>query len=84
MTNQQKEPKLLFDRYRKPCSEAERNSLRDYQNVDLFIEVFKNAVESVDLDFEDFAPQVLIDTETGEIGFGFNQISIFNVHNRGR
>ena len=76
MTKQQTEPRLLFDRYRKPCSEAERESLLDYQNIELFIEVFKNALESVDLDFEDFAPQVLIDTETGEIGFGFNQISI--------
>ena len=76
MTEQDQEQNLLFDRYRRPCSEAERESLRDYENIKLFLDVVTNALESVDLDFGDFAPQVLIDTHTGEIGIGFNQISI--------
>lgn len=76
MTEQASEQTLLFDRYRRPCSEAEHESLRDYENIKLFIDVFSNALESVDFDFADLAPQVLIDTETGEIGIGFNQISV--------
>jgi len=76
MTEQDQEQNLLFDRYRRPCSDAERESLRDYENIKLFLDVVTNALESVDLDFGDFAPQVLIDTHTGEIGIGFNQISI--------
>ncbi len=76
MTESASEQTLLFDRYRRPCSQAERDSLRDYENIKLFVDVFSNALESVDLDFADLAPQVLIDTETGEIGIGFNQISV--------
>jgi hypothetical protein len=76
MTESASEQQLLFERYRKPCSEAERESLRDYENIKLFIDVFSNALESVDLDFADLAPNVLIDTYTGEIGIGFNQISV--------
>ena len=76
MTEQASEQQLLFDRYRKPCSEAERESVRDYENIRLFIDVVSNALESVDLDFDDLAPRVLVDTRTGQIGIGFNQISI--------
>ena len=76
MTEQASEQKLLFDRYRRPCSEAERESLRDYENIKLFMDVVFNALERVDIEFCDFAPQVFIDTYTGEIGIGFNQISI--------
>ena len=41
------------------------------------MDVVFNALERVDIEFCDFAPQVFIDTyTTGEIGIGFNQISI--------
>ena len=36
MTEQHQEQNLLFERYRRPCSDAERESLRDYENVKLF------------------------------------------------
>ena len=76
MTESASEQQLLFERYRRPCSEAEHDSIGDYQNIKLFMEVLSNSIESVDLDFADFAPKVLIDTHTGEIGIGFNQISV--------
>tara|TARA_Y100000004_G_scaffold55382_1_gene61655 strand:- start:461 stop:946 length:486 start_codon:yes stop_codon:yes gene_type:complete len=76
MTEQHQEQNLLFERYRRPCSEAEHDSISDYENIKLFVDVLSNALESVDLDFGDLAPKVLIDTHTGEIGIGFNQISI--------
>ena len=76
MTESASEQQLLFERYRRPCSEAEHDSIADYQNIKLFMEVLSNSIESVGLDFADFAPKVLIDIQTGEIGIGFNQISI--------
>ena len=76
MTESASEQKLLFDRYRKPCSQAEHDSIGDYENIKLFMNVLSNSVESVDIDFADFAPKVLIDTYTGEIGIAFNQISV--------
>ena len=76
MTESASEQQLLFERYRKPCSEAEHDSIGDYPNIKLFMEVLSNSIEHVDLDFADFAPKVLIDTHTGQIGIGFNQISV--------
>lgn len=76
MTESASDQQLLFERYRRPCSEAEHDSIGDYENIKLFMEVLSNSIESVDLNLTDFALKVLIDIHTGEIGIGFNQISI--------
>jgi hypothetical protein len=67
---------LLFDRYRKPGSVAERDSVHDYDNVELFSDILGMALTSVGLDIEDLAPRVMIDTYTGEIGLAFTQVSL--------
>ena len=73
---------LLFDRYRRPGSVSERDSVHDYDNVELFSDILGMALASVDLDIDDLGPRVMIDTYTGEIGIAFNQISIMT--NTGR
>lgn len=76
MTEQASEQHLLFDRYRRPCSEAERDSVHDYENIELFTDVLSNGLESINVSFDLLAPKVLIDVHTGEIGLAFNQIQI--------
>ena len=76
MTDPASEPQLLFERYRRACCEAERDSIDDYQNIKLFMDVLSSSIDHVGLNFADFAPKILIDTHTGEIGIGFNQISV--------
>ena len=76
MTEQDQEQNLLFDRYRRPCSEAERDSVHDYENVALFTDILSNGLESINFSFDLLAPKVLIDVKTGEIGLAFNQLQI--------
>lgn len=76
MTEQDQEQNLLFERYRRPCSEAERDSVHDYDNIELFTDVLSMGLESIDVSFESLGPTVLIDVHTGEIGLAFNQVEI--------
>lgn len=76
MTEQASEQNLLFDRYRRPCSEVERDSVHDYDNIELFTNVLSMGLESIDVSFDLLAPKVLIDVQTGEIGLAFNQVEI--------